>query len=1069
MDKSIVNVEENHRGICNSSASASKSLRSIAQSNSTTMDFSTAVEDIGTLAHRNFSIRGYVAGMRIKNGKLCLPFAPEAGFGESVDNLPPLYVPRFQWWRCLNRVSDFGTVNTSLQESILPHRSNDHISTSLSIDGEKDGPFSARGKDITNAEIQGHKHRSRGFGDGENGDPSTNILNINPCQTEGRKASTCGKSGTDVRDKKSGNPSFVRTEPNPCQSQDRRTNATDIPKYREIGVPKTKTLRNDNGDIGLQVELHDKAVTSDTAHVNGIPSFEGDEPDNASSGSDDNSSGLPHRRKPKLRYLADILEDEGNQVNEHPKVSHASSSKMHVLWSESGATQKKRKIPCVEDKRPQEMIHPSSAAKKLGTSALDAEKTCRRVEISNSKPEGDASTKLDLRLDTETQWIKRRKNKDVDHSGKLRQMHVEARIVSVQEVPKRNDVDSADMLKQAIVAETCSFKSVRCTSPLGQTGPCFRISQSGQQMERNSNLSKNKKPEVEAGHKSLVLSSTPGECNISGKVALDLSLGSIINSERKEMDQLLFLQRTIPDKGPQRKDLPLNDNQTLVHKTAMMQGKPLPNLLENRSSPLLKTLDISASYIQEKARKGQVHPGLSRSRILEKTDTRNEFGAPDDVTMEIAELMAKNQQERTLGNSWKYFLPEATSTTIRESPILHGDENAGMKFFSLTNPINGVNVGRDNMGTSGNSPNQFSQLNRTQFDLGKLEERGFKFFSPCPQNQGSKMQFSAPGSVIKGSRLGEGEDSLWSLRRENLPDYISVPQNRSNQSNNLGMHSFSDQRHKGKTISDIKGAEEKLVVRDRSFPKPGIIGSNPKSVGSLDPYKNDTIPAMQLLSLMDQAMISSSSFNVGVKSIVNKSFSPCNYPLSFNGDKHQSLLNGSRHRHSKELPGSVPDVYYAGESSKKSSSYLHRKTVSKSLELDVSGRSQRSRTANGALISFRDSSTGVDKKIGHLDPSHSRNFPRQSHGDESTDFEAPSDLLTPPPLRNRSEVEVCTINLNPADFSIPDAQNEYTISSKDLEFRKRNASKERSRSGEVDRQKRRRKTKDVIAKEYRRK
>ncbi|KAL2555729.1 Uncharacterized protein Fot_00468 [Forsythia ovata] len=70
----------------------------------------------------HLDVGGYVAGMRIKNGKLFLPFALEYGFGESVDNLPPLYVPRFRWWRCLNRVSDFGTVNALLQESILPHR-----------------------------------------------------------------------------------------------------------------------------------------------------------------------------------------------------------------------------------------------------------------------------------------------------------------------------------------------------------------------------------------------------------------------------------------------------------------------------------------------------------------------------------------------------------------------------------------------------------------------------------------------------------------------------------------------------------------------------------------------------------------------------------------------------------------------------------------------------------------------------------------------------------------------------------------------------------------------------------
>lgn len=49
------------------------------------------------------------------------------------------------------------------------------------------------------------------------------------------------------------------------------------------------------------------------------------------------------------------------------------------------------------------------------------------------------------------------------------------------------------------------------------------------------------------------------------------------------------------------------------------------------------------------------------------------------------------------------------------------------------------------------------------------------------------------------------------------------------------------------------------------------------------------------------------------------------------------------------------------------------------------------------------------------------------------------------PSRGNMEMEICRINRNPADFSIPDAKNEYTISYKDLKAKKGNSLKQRSR------------------------
>lgn len=106
-------------------------------------------------------------------------------------------------------------------------------------------------------------------------------------------------------------------------------------------------------------------------------------------------------------------------------------------------------------------------------------------------------------------------------------------------------------------------------------------------------------------------------------------------------------------------------------------------------------------------------------------------------------------------------------------------------------------------------------------------------------------------------------------------------------------------------------------------------------------------------------------------------------------------------------------------------------------------------------------------------PSSFKILPRQSHRDVvpslSIDLEESTNPGTPQPLRIRTEEHVCTLNRNPADFSIPDARNQYTICAKDLKLKKRNASKERSSSGNREGRKRQRVTKNGLRKESARK
>lgn len=82
---------------------------------------------------------GFVAGMRKKDWRTCLPFASEGNDVDLVDNLPPLFVPRFRWWQCSNCIPNVETKRTT-QEMLVATRSDAVISSCQNV-GEKDGLF----------------------------------------------------------------------------------------------------------------------------------------------------------------------------------------------------------------------------------------------------------------------------------------------------------------------------------------------------------------------------------------------------------------------------------------------------------------------------------------------------------------------------------------------------------------------------------------------------------------------------------------------------------------------------------------------------------------------------------------------------------------------------------------------------------------------------------------------------------------------------------------------------------------------------------------------------------------
>lgn len=69
------------------------------------------------------------------------------------------------------------------------------------------------------------------------------------------------------------------------------------------------------------------------------------------------------------------------------------------------------------------------------------------------------------------------------------------------------------------------------------------------------------------------------------------------------------------------------------------------------------------------------------------------------------------------------------------------------------------------------------------------------------------------------------------------------------------------------------------------------------------------------------------------------------------------------------------------------------------------------------------------------------------------------------PMKSTVESNTCSLNQNPAEFSIPESGNIYTISGKDLKIGKKNLSRERPYAANMDGRKRQRNSKVRTGKE----
>ncbi|KAL6544299.1 hypothetical protein OROGR_010796 [Orobanche gracilis] len=894
-------------------ASASKGLGSVVQINSIAIDIncSMEMEEIEEPKHEHFSIRGFVSEMRKKDRKMCFPFPPE-GNGDDIDiDPPPLSVPKFRWWQCSECVNGISDRRSTL-EMVLADKS-DVAGTSSNQNanhGEKDDLPIRNIDDV---------HGSRDSNNGDYSYRSDKLIEFNPRCTEEHK------DVTNVRSNEVGTSRIHITDASP---------------------------------------VHINEIHKDTAD----PSTRANERENAPSGSDDSNAfnALPHRRKPKLRSLADIIKEGKNLASEHrrtksPQVEADLIPQPQFEVSSDVArlakTQRKRKnIMLGEDIGPPETNPPTITAKRTKVAAIEAENnnnnynTCKRVENSESDTERDRPTQFDLRFSAKNQANKPRKQKALDISRKM----------------MVNNVQSANLEKH----------------PTGHVSPFSKNPLYGQELDTISDVSKGKRHE-EGGYRPYMPN------NIREKVALDLSLSSCagINFDSQKSSQK---NTGIPDL-----------NESFVE-NAYMAVEQVPTFSETRVFALRGNLDMyTSSSILSKQPQAIRNMNNNNNNNNNNYHTAVESGVPsDDIPMEIVELLAKNQHERALDNSKNPF---------KRSPY-YVESTPSTTNFPYTNVKSSLNVPSGNMGV-GQGYFNLPQSRNCRSGIAILDKSQFRQFSPSTPSQQSVPLYSGPNSN-SGPRPSEGADLLWPPRRKGVIFDLTGTQNRSVQTNGFEDRSFVE-RDVG---YNVKG-DGRRFVNDESLVKEGRFRPGHKAVGSVDAYTNDTIPAMQLLSLMDHRIVPGSSFKVGTNNFLDRQFSPCNHHSRLNKNDNPFVSSSSffaQSNHNKNFPDLLNGARYSGDNSKRYS-------------------------PQGQMPQHK----GNSKDIGSAGPSN----------------------LVIQPSRSDLNLEVCTLNRNPADFSIPDAKNEFTISDKDLKPKNRNSLKGRFRTANVESPKRQNVKKDSVRKE----
>ncbi|XP_076936594.1 uncharacterized protein LOC143603777 [Bidens hawaiensis] len=354
---------------------------------------------------------------------------------------------------------------------------------------------------------------------------------------------------------------------------------------------------------------------------------------------------------------------------------------------------------------------------------------------------------------------------------------------------------------------------------------------------------------------------------------------------------------------------------------------------------------------------------------------------------EIIELMARNQYERSLCEPKNGMISGFPKLNMNE-----GMRSSHHEYLNMMRPPSSDNVGPMRSPAGSLFQDQVSNFTVNQ----KKPLHGVWISDPRSQRHyDSHYNYASNGSNNKMPNT-----HLYSSSNMQAFEAFNKYNNGGSQKEASGMpfgHTYArySEKDKGKNMMDL----------DLNLVAPNVVeehnGLEPNRMCSFDSsYSNEAIPAMQLLSLMDAGK-SSQPFSITSQPFIPK---PKPKPISVCYSHCSSTVTEKTNLPVNPIESSMFSVFQAGQNIKLTSSYGQQ------------GYHKPQEKSRGTPLA----SVGCRPEDSYFPSSwHANEGQNKVNGAFGPRFDS-------------SRTDICTINQNPADFSIPGPHNMYMIGVEDL-------------------------------------
>ncbi|KAG9135164.1 hypothetical protein Leryth_013451 [Lithospermum erythrorhizon] len=1020
----------------------------------------------------HFSIRGYVGEMRKKNKRICAPFETEdENFLD--EQLLPIEVRKFRYWRCkdciLGNCSSRPTRELDLVSEPPPNgRIPEGTCSNMAL---KDNAGATKSNNNKVATVDMRETVFSGSGSGSRKSKNQIIDGGHPAKLPpsiGKRA-VCSVS-----------PNSNAIELGECTHR-----CITDPDPRDMCYPITGVCPNRKKNISelepgvtvpCDIFIYDAAKCPETEAVvdadksTKSPSIQVEEQDDVSTESDEALiRSIDHRRKTKkVRLLTDLLSGKGNKrgdcaIEDCSAASHGvglvTDAENRSLPEDGGKDKQrlpsKRRTSQVENSHNLEIRGLTNVSKKVRSARVNVDRLNVTREVSRSEAEESlhSEPKQGKSLSSPIPVTDEQTGRGNYDAGALDDT---ASITS-----GRREKDKG---KRPVIDNGDTFLAPAYSSTLGEV--IF-------QRKRRESL------QIVSATKQYL-----SENETSTNVGLDLSLGSALSSEAVAKRNIFSANPTVlkpsyrpsypPCKGKNvaedlgmfknsspsqsgRKELPWDLNERIVNSTTLSfdnQKNSAP--FDYRDNAIQGRMDFCNPSLKVKL--AEVHGNSTPHNRQNDQRVRKavEQASSDDIPMELVGFLAEKQYEKRIQMEQGYSSGEYQSLLNKTSNAIGGCNkvygNGPMAWFSRdvtgtarsshANATKGIILAVDNKMAA----ESMSKLDAHKWSCQEVDQR--KLLSAVPENQqilSSSIQFPCTNSITAGTRPSEVEKPAWLSKNDNMPIALEVSHGyTSTLSGSMENQSRVELQHKGRTVSDIKAEEMRMQNKKQQIANMSVLGElKPKPRSFPNQHSNETIPAMQLLSLIQNGMSSDAAFDGDSSRFVGKPFFPSNYqprlsidersrsytrPLLANQHQRSGVANtGHTSFRSQEL----------GES--RSWAQLHQQ-IGRSGSLH---RQNWEKLGAAYPLQFRHPGPGLerqnwDRQIGVSVSSRPMKFQLHSGRFESCppiiDLEAYNASGSASARRQAEEEKQCVLNQNPADFSSPEPGNQYTLSGGDIKL-----------------------------------